>query len=113
MKGNRKEPIEFLVKLKDLELHTDAGRINYRWGILLVILIVVLTANDGLLIAFAYIISTIKTCILKTNILELPESANVWILIILTLVFFVFCMVTLCVYERSKEKTKEKLKKFE
>ena len=113
MKGKRKEPIEFLVKLKDLELHTDAGRINYRWGILLVILIVLLTANDGILVAFAYIISTIKTCILKTNILELPESANVWLLIILTLVFFVLCMAILCVYEIAKEKTKEKLKELE
>ena len=108
-KGN--EIFSYLVKVKDLELHTDEGKINYRWGLILVALIAMLTGSNWILKAIAFLVGTVKTFILKTNVIEEYEEANTMILIILTVIFFVLCIIVLALYDRNKKKTEKEIEK--
>lgn len=106
---NKKSPLEYLKNWINLELHTDSGKINYRWGLLLIGLIIVLTSSNWIVKGIALVVGAIKTFILKENIVEVYEETNTITLIILTFLFFVFCFIVLFVYERNKEKVQQKI----
>lgn len=112
MKKDNKDngPLAYLTKLKDLELHTDSGKINYRWGLLLIILMVVLTNTNWILKGLAFVVGLIKTFILNVNVVEEYEEANTFGLIIMTFVFFILCFVILLILEHYKENVKNKIR---
>ncbi len=100
---------DFLAKIKNLELHSDEGKINYRWGIVLIALAAGLTAKDWILSIICYGVEVIKTCILKRNVVEESESANVILIIILVIIFFVLCIEILYYHDRKKEQIKKEI----
>ena len=104
---------DFFINVKNLELKTDEGKVNYRWGLLLVVLTISLTATNWLLKGLAFIVGAIKTFILGVNIVENYEETSTTLLIMLTVAFFVLCIIILIVLDMNKRKLSEKINKVE
>ncbi len=100
---------KFIVQLKNLELKTDAGKINYRYGMLLIILIAFLTSFSWVLKGISMIVGAIKSFILKENIIEPYEEADAPLLILITIAFFILCFTVLFISNKSKEKLRRQI----
>lgn len=106
---NDNSVFKFIVQLKNLELKTDAGKINYRYGMLLIILIAFLTGFSWVLKGISMIVGAIKSFILQKNIIEPYEEANAPLLILITIVFFILCFIVLFISSKSKEKLSQQI----
>lgn len=96
----------FLNKIKNLELHTDEGKVNYRWGLVLVAFVVALTVKDWVITGICYVVELIKSCYLKRNIVEKAETANVLALVLVVAIFFLLCIEILYYHDKKKKRTR-------
>ena len=87
-----------------LEFFTGPGKVNAAFGVLLVIAMIALTEMDWFIKIILSGVGAIKTWILKENVVEPYESADLSLLIILTVIFFVICFALLCALEYSQKK---------
>lgn len=101
--------IDFLNKIKNLELHTDEGKINYRWGLVLVAIVATLTIKDWVIIGICYVVETVKTYFLHQDIVEEAETANVLMLVIIVAAFFILCIEILYYHDKKKKELNEKI----
>lgn len=101
--------VTFAKTVFSLELMTVPGRINAAFGFLLVILAVALTVRDWITKIILSAVSAFKTWILGTNIIETYETADTTLLVILTIVFFAFCVSILIVWDNNQKKVSKKL----
>lgn len=108
MRKNR-EMNDFLMKIKKLELDSEEGKINFRWGLGLIALAAGLTAKDWILSIICHVVEVIKTCVLKRNVVEETESANVILIIILVMAFFILCIEILYYHDTKKRQLKDKI----
>lgn len=104
-----KQIISFLSKIKKLELNTDEGKINFAWGLVLIVLAIALTSSEWILKIIAFVVGIIKTIVLKTNIVEKYEESNAFLLIIITIAFYVICIWSLLLFDRVKRKNGRKI----
>jgi cbb3-type cytochrome oxidase subunit 3 len=104
-----KQIISFLSSIKKLELNTDEGKINFTWGLVLIVLAIALTSSEWLLKIIAFVVGTIKTIVLKTNIVEKYEESNAFWLIVITIFFYIICIWSLFLFDRMKRKSKREM----
>ena len=103
-KEKKGDTFNFLKLLINLEFKTEEGRINYRWGILVVGLALLLTATDWILKVISYIVEIVKTAVLQQDITVSFETTNPIIIIVLMLIFFVLCLGFLLILHFNKKK---------
>jgi hypothetical protein len=109
MKKNKKQSkkeewMNFYKNLIRVELDTDAGKINFRFGIALVVLCLILAVKDWIMeLANISIILMGK---------EVPkESVNITLMFISIVCFFILCILMLLISDNKKKKIFEESEK--
>ncbi len=96
--GNDTE-LGLVKKLINIELNTDAGKINYRFGILLIIFCSLFTSKDWITDTVVMILNAVSD-----KKIEYSSSPNIVILLLLIIVMFLMCILLLYITEVGKEK---------
>lgn len=102
--------IKLWSKLIKLETMTMAGRVNLSFIVVLIIFVVLYTAND----MFCYLISAardaIKTIALQQDVSDPYQTISVFKIIIPVIILMVTCMFYLYLDDNKKKKIDEKKK---
>lgn len=108
---NKKSILKYLKYIKNLELHTSAGKVNVSFGIILTFFILCLTTHDWILKLISLFTSFLKTLVLHENIVDEYETTNTLILIMIWIFYFFICIFTLYIFDHSKVKIDAKIAK--
>ncbi|MGN6710707.1 hypothetical protein [Anaerocolumna jejuensis] len=103
-KGDSKDSesnwISFFKYLVKIEFKTDAGKVNYRFGIVMFVISFFLLVKDSLI----EIISTIIQAFSPSPNSILNENINVMLLLVLIFSFFIFCVLVISKSDKLREK---------
>lgn len=103
--NKEKKWLAFFKYLVKIELSTDAGKVNFRAGVGLIVLCLVLTAKN-------WIMEILNIAAVMSGHGILHEATNAMLMFVLIVVFFILCVLLLVISDNKKNGINDEISKI-